>query len=53
MLLSVMLGLGGGLGVAYLLDNLDDIIDSIEEAERMLGYKIVHAPEPAAPRVSL
>ena len=37
MLLSLMLGLGGGLGLAYLLENLDDVIDTIEEAERVAG----------------
>jgi capsular exopolysaccharide synthesis family protein len=32
-----MLGIGGGLGLAFLLENLDDVIDSIEEAERVAG----------------
>jgi polysaccharide biosynthesis transport protein len=33
--------LGGGLGLAYLLENLDDVIDTIDEAERVAGLTIL------------
>jgi len=37
MLIFLLLGSGSGLGFAYLLEKLDDVIDSIEEAERIGG----------------
>ena len=40
-LLSFMLGLGGALGLAYLLENLDDVIDTIEDAERVGGLAML------------
>jgi capsular exopolysaccharide synthesis family protein len=37
MLLTLMLGLGGGVALACLVEKLDDAVDSIEEAERLTG----------------
>lgn len=37
MLLFLLLGSASGLGFAYLLEKLDDVIDSIEEAEQVGG----------------
>jgi capsular exopolysaccharide synthesis family protein len=37
MLIFLLLGLGSGLGVSYILEKLDDVIDSIEEAEQVGG----------------
>ena len=40
-LLSIMLGLGAGIGAAVLLDMMDDVIVSMEEAERLSGLSIL------------
>ena len=40
-LLSVLLGLGAGIGSAVLLDKMDDVIVSMEEAERLSGMSIL------------
>lgn len=37
MLLSLLLGFGASVGLAYVLENFDDIIDTVEEAERIGG----------------
>ncbi len=37
MLIYLLIGSLGGFGVAYLLEEFDDVIDSIEEAERIGG----------------
>jgi capsular exopolysaccharide synthesis family protein len=37
MLIFLLLGTCGGFGAAYVLEKLDDVIDSIEEAERVGG----------------
>ncbi|AGK56637.1 capsular exopolysaccharide family protein [Hyphomicrobium denitrificans 1NES1] len=37
MLIYLLLGSCGGFGLAYILEELDDVIDSIEEAERIGG----------------
>jgi polysaccharide biosynthesis transport protein len=37
LLLSLMLGLGGGFGVAFLLERLDDAIRAPDELERLTG----------------
>ncbi len=40
-LLSIMLGLGAGIGAAVLLDKMDDVIVSMEEAERLSGMTML------------
>ena len=40
-LLSVLLGLDAGIGSAVLLDKMDDVIVSMEEAERLSGMSIL------------
>ena len=37
MLLSLLLGFGGSVALAYVLENFDDVIDTVEEAERVGG----------------
>jgi capsular exopolysaccharide synthesis family protein len=37
MALSLLFGFGASVGLAYLLENFDDVIESIEEAERVGG----------------
>ena len=37
LMLSLMLGLGGGFGVAFLLERLDDAIRAPDELERLIG----------------
>lgn len=37
MLLSLLIGFGTSIGIAYLLENFDDVIDSVEEAENVGG----------------
>lgn len=37
MLLSLLLGFGVSIGLAYLIENLDDVIDTVDEAEQISG----------------
>lgn len=37
MFLSLLLGIGGGIGIAYLLEKFDDIIETVEEVEQVGG----------------
>lgn len=37
MLLSLFIGFGASIGLAYLLENFDDVIDSVDEAEDVTG----------------
>lgn len=40
-LLSILLGLGAGIGAAVLLDKMDDVVVSMEEAERLSGMSVL------------